>query len=628
MDQPEALTLGSALKASLPAFFSVGFFSFFINLLMLTGPLFMLQVYDRVLASRSLPTLVVLFGLVAGLFFIMGILEFVRSRVLVRIGAQVDRRLGKRVFDGSMQLSLRTGANINATAPLHQLGVVQQFLSGPALPALFDAPWVPVYIYVIFLFHWDLGLLAVAAAIVLFIIALLNDIRSRKPVMDTSKANAGANKIADTGRRNAEVLAAMAMLSPVRERWNKHHRKAVFHEVEARDRTGTLSAISKSLRLFFQSAMLAAGAALIIYGQATPGVMIAASIILGRALQPVEQSITHWRSLVQFRQAAKMLKEFLKNLPPPTKRMALPAPKGQLDVRALHVCVPGERRLILKNINFSLKAGEVLGVVGLSAAGKSSLARALVGVWPPASGEIRLDGATFDQWHPDQLGKHIGYLPQDVELFEGTIKQNIARFEPDPNPDAVIRAATRAGIHELIMHLGGYDTEVGNMGANLSAGQRQRVALARALYGDPALIVMDEPNSNLDEFGEMALAKAVALMRDNKQTVVIITHRISILSLADYLLELTAGTQSEFGPRDMVVAKIRDKRAKNNALAQTNKANGNTSGNGDASGKGKAMMPVKFSAKSAYAVNVNGKPDIKAPSVSHVAQNDERASDE
>ncbi len=576
----------------------------------------MLQIYDRVLASRSLPTLVVLFVLVAGLFAVLGILEFVRSRVLVRIGAQIDQRLSKSVFDGSMRLSLRTGANINATAPLRQLGVIQQFLSGPALSALFDAPWVPVYIYVIFLLHWDLGLLAVAAAIVLFVIALLNDIRSRKPVLDTSKAATSANQIADTGRRNAEVLAAMAMLGPVRERWNKEHNKAISHEVVSRDRTGTLGAMSKSLRLFFQSAMLAAGAALVIYGQASPGVMIAASIILGRALQPVEQSIIHWRSLVQFRQAAKMLKKFLKELPPPAERMALPAPKGRIDVLALHVGVPGQRRLILKNINFSVKPGKILGIIGLSAAGKSSLARALVGVWQPVSGEIRLDGATFDQWHPDQLGKHIGYLPQDVELFEGTIKENIARFEIDPDPDAVIRAATRAGIHQLVMLLGGYDTQVGNLGSNLSAGQRQRVALARALYGDPALIVLDEPNSNLDEVGDMALAKAVAEMRENKQTVIIITHRMNILSRADYLLELSAGVQTQFGPRDQVIANIRKKRDENSAPPQTNTTNGT------------AMIPVRSSASKSYAVGVNIAPNIKASSVSPIAQNDKRAADE
>jgi len=613
---PPLLTLGSALKASLPAFLSVGFFSFFINLLMLTGPLFMLQIYDRVLASRSLPTLTVLFVLIAGLFVVMGVLEFVRSRVLVRIGAQVDRRLSQQVFDGSMQLSLRSGGNISATAPLRELGVVQQFLSGPALPALFDAPWVPVYIIVIFLFHRDLGLLAVVSAILLFVIALLNDIRSRKPVRDTSKAAAGASQIADTGRRNAEVLAAMAMLSPVRERWNKKHREAILNEVQARDRTGTLGAISKSLRLFLQSAMLAAGAALVIYGQVTPGVMIAASIILGRALQPVEQAIVHWRSLVQFRQSAKMLGKFLEKLPPAGERMALPAPQGRIDVRGLQVCAPGERRLILKNINFTLKPGEILGVVGFSAAGKSSLARALVGVWKPASGEIRLDGATFDQWHPDQLGKHIGYLPQDVELFEGTLKQNIARFEPDPDPEAVIRAANRAGIHELIMLLGGYDTEVSNLGANLSAGQRQRVALGRALYGDPALIVLDEPNSNLDEHGEMALAKAVAGMRENKQSVVIITHRVSILTLADKLLELSAGVQSEFGPRDQVIANIRNKQVKNASTQRTNGA------------RDTSMMPVKASAKGAYEVSLKTAPNIKPLTASASERNGKQGSDE
>ncbi len=556
------LTLRSALKASLPAFVAVGFFSFFINLLMLTGPLFMLQIYDRVLASRSLPTLGVLFALVAGLYVILGILEFVRTRVLARIGAQVDQRLSQRVFDGSMRLSLRDGGKTSASAPLNQLAIIQQFLSGPALPALFDAPWVPVYIGIIFLFHPDLGWLAVAAAVLLFIIALLNDLRARKPIARTTQATAHANQIAESGRRNAEVLAAMSMLKPVRQRWDTEHARAISHEVEARDRSGTLGAASKALRLFLQSAMLAAGAALVIFDQITPGVMIAASIILGRALQPVEQAITHWRGLVQFRQAQKNLKEFLKRLPPPKDPMPLPDPSGRIDVRGLHVAVPGTRNLVLKNINFSLKPGTILGIIGFSAAGKSSLARALVGAWPPVSGEIRLDGATYDQWDPDLLGHHIGYLPQDVELFEGTIKENISRFDPHADPDAVIEAARRAGVHELIMQLGGYDTPIGNQGTNLSAGQRQRIALARAVYGDPALIVLDEPNSNLDEMGEMALARALTDLRQNGQTVIIVTHRMKILALTDLLLELANGTQTEFGPRDKVIKNIKARQAK------------------------------------------------------------------
>ncbi|MCF6303306.1 MAG: type I secretion system permease/ATPase, partial [Devosiaceae bacterium] len=538
-------------------------------------------------------------GLVAGLYIVLGILELVRSRILTRIGAQIDQRMNRRVFDGSMQMSLQTGGSTSATAPLRELGVVQQFLSGPALPALFDAPWVPVYIGIIFLFHPNLGFLALAAEIVLFIIAVLNDIRSRKPISQTSKATAAANQIADTGRRNAEVLAAMSMLGPVRERWNEQHNEAINHEVQARDRTGTLSAISKSLRLFLQSAMLAAGAALVIFGQITPGVMIAASIILGRALQPVEQAIAHWRGLVQFRQSQSTLKEFLEKLPPPQERMPLPDPKGKIDVRGLHIGVPGTRKLILKNVNFSLEPGKILGIVGLSAAGKSSLARALVGVWKPASGEIRLDGATFDQWSPELLGRHIGYLPQDVELFEGTIKENISRFEENPDAEIVIDAAKLAGIHEMVMQLGGYDFQVGNLGSNLSAGQRQRLALARAIYKNPAFIVLDEPNSNLDEVGEIALAKALSEIRDNGQTIVIITHRMKILGLTDFLLELTNGVQTEFGPRDEVVAKIRAKQTPPGDTGSSVHASNNN-----------AMMPIKAT-PGTFEMSIDSLPAIK-----------------
>jgi len=550
-------TLGSALRASSTAFIFVGIFSFFINLLMLTGPLFMLQIYDRVLASRSLPTLALLFILVAGLFAAMGFLEFVRTRVLARIGAHVDQRISQRVFDSSMQVSLRSGGSASSTSPLRELSVVQQFLSGPGLPALFDAPWVPVYIFVIFLFHPDLGLLAVVAAVILFIIALLNDIRSRKPMAQLAEATGAENQIAQAGARNAEVLAAMGMLGAIRRRWMAKHLDVIEYQTQTRDRSGTLSALSKALRLFFQSAMLAAGAALVIFGEITPGVMIAASIILGRALQPVEQAITHWRGMIQYRHAKTKLDKLFAQTPSQKEKMSLPTPLGKIEVRSLAVAVPGTRNIILQNINFALEPGKTLGIIGRSAAGKSTLARVLVGVWPPVGGEVRLDGATYDQWHPDDLGQHIGYLPQSVELFSGSVQENIARFDPQAEPEQIIEAAKQAGIHEMIKKLGGYDTEIGFMGANLSSGQRQRLALARALYGNPKLIVLDEPNSNLDEEGEKALAGAIIGMRKRGQTLIFVSHRMNILGLTDYLLELNEGTQLTFGSRDEVIEKIK-----------------------------------------------------------------------
>ena len=557
----ESLTLAQAIKASRFSFVAIGGFSFFINLLMLTGPLFMLQIYDRVLSSRSIPTLIALSMLVAGLFAILGVLELVRTRILTRIGSNIDLRISRRVFDASMALSLSSGGHINSSTPLRELEVARQFLSGPAIPALFDAPWVPVYLGVIFLFHWQLGVLATFAAFVLFVLAWINDFRSKKPAAEISIASAKAHQVADNGRRNAEVITAMAMLNPIRGHWEKEHLNSVVHEATARDRGGSISAISKALRLFFQSAMLASGAALVIFDQVTPGVMIASSIILGRALQPVEQAITHWRGLVQYRAAKKRLDQTLEKMPAHQHHMELPKPEGELLVRGLQIMAPGNRTTILSNINFALKPGDSVGIVGMSASGKSTLSRALVGAWPYAAGEIRIDGATYDQWDPALLGKYIGYLPQDVELFGGTLKENISRFDPDPDENDIINAAKDAGVHEMVKELGGYDTDIGHMGTKLSVGRRQRVALARALYGDPPLIVLDEPNSNLDVPGEQALQNAIAGMKKRGQTLVIVTHKMSVLKNVDYILELNKGKQLAFGPRDKVLAHIRKREA-------------------------------------------------------------------
>ncbi len=555
-------TLRGAMRASIGAFASVGVFSFFINLLMLTGPLFMLQIYDRVLASRSLPTLFVLFLLVAGLFAFLGFLEFIRARILTRIGANIFQRIHQRVFDAVMHLALRTGGSNSSTRPLNDLNTLQQYISGPGPSSLFDSPWVPIYILVIFLFHWWLGVLAVIAAIILFIIALLNDLRSRTPLQKANQASAASQQLADAGRRNAEVLSAMGMLGSIRYRWQQSQLEALLHQTSARDRAGTLTSISKSLRLFFQSAMLAAGALLTIQQEISAGTMIAASIILGRALQPVEQAIAHWRGFVQARQAYDGLGELLTKIAPDKDKMSLPRPLGRIDVRALHMAAPNSKKVILKNINFSLQPGQILGIVGQSGAGKSTLARALMGVWAPANGDVRIDDATHDQWNRDELGRYLGYLSQDVELFGGRINENIARFEHNFREEDVIKAAKLAGVDKLIKHLGGYDADIGPMGSSLSAGQRQRIALARAMYQDPPVIVLDEPNSNLDEIGNAALQEALLAMRKNGQTVIIITHRMNILNISDVLLELIEGQQVDFGPRHEVIARIMERNKK------------------------------------------------------------------
>ncbi len=539
--------------ASSAAFFSVGVFSFFINLLMLTGPLFMLQIYDRVLSSRSIPTLIVLFALVAGLFAFLGFLEFIRSRVLSRIGANVGERVNSRTFDSAMQLSLQTGGSNKSTQPLQDLGILQQYISGPGPLSLFDAPWVPIYLFVIFLFHWVLGVVAIVATILLFIIALLNDIRSRAPARETGKAITAGNQFADAGRRNAEVLTAMGMLVPIRNLWKKSQREALFHQTRGRDRSGTLTAISKALRLFFQSAILAAGAFLTIQQDITAGTMIAASIILGRALQPVEQAIVHWRGFVQARQSFERLNRLLKNRAEAEPKMPLPRPKGFLEVTALTVAAPNSRNIILRNINFSIEPGTILGIDGNSGSGKSTLARTLVGARRPVNGEVTIDNATPQQWDPEELGKYIGYLPQDIELFGGRINENIARFQPDFDEKDVLKAATLANVDKMIKKRGGYDTDIGHMGCELSGGQKQRIALARALYRDPPIVVLDEPASNLDARGIAALLSALTTMRDNGQTVVVISHQDPILEIADYLLVLEEGMQVDFGPRDLVL---------------------------------------------------------------------------
>ncbi|WP_271089974.1 type I secretion system permease/ATPase [Hoeflea poritis] len=553
----KCLTVEQAIGASRPAFVGIAVFSFFINLLMLSGPLFMLQIYDRVLSSRSMPTLMALFGLVAFLFLVMGLLELVRSRVLVRISAHIAQRIQERLFDAVMFLGLRSSGDRKSIAPLRELDTIVQYLSGPGFVVLFDAPWVPVYLLVIFLFSPTLGWLALGAASVLFIVALLNDWRARAPAKQSGQAASEAFELAGAGQRNGEVLAAMGMLEPLRRKWSEKNLEALDWQSEARDRAGTLSAFSKAFRLFVQSAILAAGAVLVIQGQITPGVMIAASIILGRALQPIEQSIVHWRGLVRYREAKKNLSVLLENTPVQAPKTRLPRPKGQLEVRQLHATDPSGRVRILKNINFRVMPGRTLSIIGPSASGKTTLARVLTGVWKPASGDIRLDGATFDQWDSTRLGRFIGYLPQDIELFDGTIAENIARLQTKPSSEDVVKAAMQAGAHEMIKRVGGYETRIGPGGCNLSAGQRQRVALARALFGEPPLVILDEPNSNLDEEGEEALYSAIVGMRDRGQTVITIAHRTKTLNLADDLLVLNDGSQVAFGGREEVLSGLR-----------------------------------------------------------------------
>lgn len=546
----------NALRASKSAFLSAGVFSFVINLLMLTGPLFMLQVYDRVMTSGSIPTLLVLFAITAMLYGTMGLLELARSRIVVRIGVDVDNRIGNRVFQAALTRSLI--APEAAKHALRELDHLRSFLAGPGPLTFFDAPWTPVYLLVIFALHWVLGIAALFGGAILLGIAMVSEFRSRAPLGEASKTASLALELAETGQRNAEVITAMGMLDNYRSKWQQANHHSLAWQVLAADRLGTTSAVSKSLRLLMQSSMLALGAALALDNQISAGSIVAATIIFGRALAPVEQAIGQWRPFIRAREAYGRLTDLLQNAPAPEAKTKLPRPEGRLTVDSLRVAAPDTRQLILANVNFEVAPGQVLAVVGPSASGKSTLARTLVGLWPPFGGSIRLDGARLDQWDAEDLGQYIGYLPQTIELFSGTVKENISRFRADVSDEAIIEAARMAHAHDMITALPqGYDTQLGAFGTYLSGGQRQRLGLARALFGNPVLIVLDEPNANLDRQGDEALDNAIEGMRQRGQTVILVSHRLGAISKADLMLYVDRGIQRAFGSRADVLKKLR-----------------------------------------------------------------------
>jgi PrtD family type I secretion system ABC transporter len=549
---PGQSELLSAILLSRRPFMALAGFSFVINILMLAGPLFMLQVYDRVMTSGSMPTLLVLTLITAGLYGIIGMLELVRSRVVVRIGVEIDERLGNRIFQASLKRSIASrGASPSA---LRELDNLRQFLAGQGPMTFFDAPWTPVYLLVVFLTHWMLGIVATLGAALLLIVAWASERTSRGPLTEAGKAAARSFELAESAGRNAEAITAMGMLGDYRSRWRKTNAEAMSWALLAADRLGSMSALSKTLRLLWQSLMLAAGAALALRGEISAGAIIAGTIIFGRALAPVEQIIGHWRASLKALESYHKLDELLSREPPPPRRTALPAPKGKLEVSQLRVAAPEGRHLILQNLNFGVAPGQMLAVIGPSASGKSTLARTIVGLWPAVGGTIRLDGARLDQWNAEDLGRHVGYLPQDVELFAGTVKENIARFRDDAQDEDVIAAAAAAHAHEMILALPqGYETQLGAFGTHLSAGQRQRIALARALYGNPPLVVLDEPNANLDRNGDEALSRAVDGMRARGQAVVLVSHRVQAIGKADLLLYVDRGTQRAFGTREDVM---------------------------------------------------------------------------
>ena len=554
---PVRSELAEALAACRGAFYGTALISGMSNILMLTGAMFMLEIYDRVLPSRSMPTLVGLLVLAAALFTALGILDAIRGRILVRIGGALDETLSGRVYDTLMRLPLRIGARSDGTQPLRDLDAVRSYLSGLGPVALFDLPWIPLYLAICFAFHPLIGFAALAGAIILIVLTLLTEILMRAPARAATEAAVARNGLAEASRRNAEALVAMGMAGHIAARWSEANRQYMRSQQEASDLGGGLGAISKVLRMMLQSGVLAVGAYLVIHQEASAGIIIAASILSARALAPVDLAIANWKGFVAARQSWQRLNRLLTMSPARLTPMQLQTPVQRLTVEAVSASPPGVPKVVVQDITFELEAGQGLGIIGPSGSGKSSLVRLLVGVWQPVRGNVRLDGAALDQWASDALGRHIGYLPQDVELLAGTVAENIARFEPNPDNEAVIAAAKAVGVHDLIVRLpGGYDTPIGEQGSALSAGQAQRVALARAVYRDPFLVVLDEPNSNLDSEGEEALTRAILGVRERMGIVIVVAHRPSAIAGVDRLLMMNQGKAQAIGPKDEVLSKV------------------------------------------------------------------------
>lgn len=554
---PSRVSLVAALSSFNAAFIGIGALSGAVNILALTGSFFMLQVYDRVVPGRSMPTLVGLVLLAGLLFAFQGILDFIRARLLVRIGLAVDARLSGPVYAALIRQPLRSGQQGDGLQPLRDLDQVRSFLSGAGPTAFFDLPWMPLYIGICFLFHVWIGVAALAGALLLCALALLAEGRTRRPIRETGALAASRSGLAEAARRNAEALQAMGFAAQMEARWAVVNDAYLDAHAKASDVAGSLGTVSRTLRIALQSAMLALGACLVIGQEASGGIMIASSIMMSRALAPVELAIGNWKGFVSARQGWRRLGALLGSEPNAVPRTSLPAPQATLAVEGVSATPPGDGRLVVRDMSFSLARGAGLGIIGPSASGKSSLARVLAGLWQPVRGTVRLDGAALDQWAPEELGRHVGYLPQDVQLFDGTIAQNIARFEPGAPADRILKAAHLAGVHDLIVHLPeGYETRIGEAGARLSAGQRQRVALARALYGDPFLVILDEPNSNLDTEGEAALGRAITSVRERGGIAIVVAHRPSALAPLDQLLVMAEGRPQMLGPRDQVLARL------------------------------------------------------------------------
>nr|WP_311272906.1 MULTISPECIES: type I secretion system permease/ATPase [unclassified Rhizobium] len=528
-----------------------------VNVLSLTSPLFMLQVYDRVLASGSVPTLVGLAVLAAATFTVQCALEIIRARVLLRVGELFDNRMSGRVHNAVVRSPLLSRLPGDGLQPLRDMDNIRGFLSGQGPTAFFDLPWMPLYLFICFLFHFWIGMTALIGALVLVAVTLMTNGLSRKSVRETVGHNMRRNALLDGARRNAEVVQAMGMGSRVAERWRVANSNYLTANRVAGDISNGFGSASRTLRVMLQSAILGVGAYLVIGQEATGGVMIASSIMMGRALAPVDLIIANWKPFLMARQSWSRLRELLARVPQSSQHTVLPTPSRELRTENVTIVPPGQKIPTVAGLNFVVEAGSALGIIGASGSGKSTLVRALVNAWPPSFGKVRIDGASLDQWDPELLGRHIGYLPQGVELFDGTIGENIARFENDPNSSAVVEAATAAGAHALILRFEkGYETPIGEGGSSLSAGQRQRIGLARALYRQPFLVVLDEPNANLDAEGEAAVVNAIAAVRARGGIAVVVAHRPSAIGAVDHVLVMDGGRQQMFGLRDDVLSKV------------------------------------------------------------------------
>lgn len=546
--------LRSARGVTWHLFLIVGLFSAVVNLLMLTGPLFMLQVYDRVLASRSVETLTALFGLVVFLFVMMGILDLARNRVMTRVAARFQERLEGRVFAAAMQDGIISGQDAATRGGMRDLEAVQRLIASPVLMALFDLPWAPFFLAAVYLFHPLLGAVATFGLFALVVSTVLNQILSKAPLQQSSIAAQASERMSDMFRQEGEIIGALGMRGAAFYRWQNARDRATEATMLGNDRAAGFTVFSRTFRLFLQSALLAAGAWLVLKQEVTPGAMIASSILMGRALSPIEQVVGGWPMVQRAQDGWQRLSGLLSRRPPVAARTPLPRPEARLDVNQITVLPPGQITPTLRAVSCTLGPGQALGVIGPSGSGKSTLARALISAWPIAAGSIRLDGATLDQFDPDVLGKLIGYLPQQVTLFDGTIAENIARLSPTPDARRVVAAAQAAAAHQMILDLPlGYDTPLAQAGGRLSGGQIQRIGLARALYDDPVLFVLDEPNSNLDNDGSEALNLAIRNIKARGGAVIIMAHRPAAISECEYLLVLEHGMRRAFGPRDEVL---------------------------------------------------------------------------